>query len=84
MPELVNDKMCPFCQRDNQCGVDNALNCWCREVIIPQGLADLLAIERPSIKSSSIKYKDKACICSTCVNAYNDNPQLFQQKWTCS
>lgn len=79
MPELVNDKMCPFCQRDNQCGVDDALSCWCREVIIPQGLIDLLAIER-----SSIKYKDKACICSACVNTYNDNPQLFQQKWTCS
>lgn len=70
MAELINEKICPFCERDNRCSINDDAACWCRKMEVPKGLIDLLAVE----------LKDKACICSVCIEAYNNSAQLFQEK----
>lgn len=72
MSELINDKICPFCKRDNRCGVKDASACWCQKVEVPKGLVDLLAVE----------LKEKSCICSVCIEAYHSSAQLFQKKYS--
>jgi hypothetical protein len=70
MSGFINEKICPFCQIDNRCGVNSASICWCHEVEVPEGLINLLAVE----------VKDKSCICSSCIDAYKNNTQLFKEK----
>ncbi|MCP5079148.1 MAG: cysteine-rich CWC family protein [Psychromonas sp.] len=62
-------KTCPFCQQDNSCSA-NSTSCWCQQATIPSALIKLLP-------SSDI---DRACICSTCINSFQQDPKAFKEK----
>jgi len=63
MKSIENTKNCPLCQQDNSCRAAQRQNdCWCRSLIIPQGLLDELAE----------KDIDVRCICKQCITRYTE------------
>jgi len=61
MVKDINDKCCPLCQGDNQCGIKNKAPCWCRQSEMPIEL----------INQVPKNLKDKSCICQTCLKKFN-------------
>jgi len=53
----MNENLCPLCQSQNLCGVNNKKACWCSKIHIPSELIDTLPNE----------VKNKACLCQKCV-----------------
>lgn len=68
---MIDSKLCPFCKKENKCQVDTPNSCWCRKIVIPNGLKELV----PK------KYKMKACICEECVSLFLNNKEKFLQKY---
>ncbi|WP_443088725.1 cysteine-rich CWC family protein [Vibrio sp. SCSIO 43137] len=60
-----SEKICPICQRKNQCEASSG--CWCSRQKVPEQLINLLAKEQ----------RGKSCICQQCVNAYHNDPKGF-------
>lgn len=54
----MSEKLCPICGQNNACNVEDAKNCWCMNLTIPQSLLDLVPKEHQS------------CICADCVQNY--------------
>tara|TARA_R110001583_G_scaffold53742_2_gene165372 strand:- start:692 stop:919 length:228 start_codon:yes stop_codon:yes gene_type:complete len=68
----MSSTACPFCQQDNQCGVNEITEsnpCWCQIKHVPQALIALLPAE-------SI---NKQCICLACIDSYLKNPLSFKE-----
>lgn len=53
-------KICPVCQSNNRCDVDNAKGCWCMTIGVPTEL----------IESLVVSDKDKRCICQACIEKF--------------
>ena len=51
---------CPICNGGNACNVEDAKNCWCMKVEIPQQARDIV----PET------LKDVSCICQKCAEKY--------------
>ena len=70
MTEKINPTACPFCKQDNQCAVVNQQGCWCNKVEVPSELIKLI----PEVLIG------KSCICNTCINRFNNDPQGFLEQ----
>lgn len=69
---MSDDKLCPFCKKDNFCEVKIPNNdCWCKYVKFDKELLDLI----PE------KFKMKSCICKKCVDEFNKDKLLFVKKY---
>lgn len=68
--EFEKEKLCPFCQDNNRCAVNSDSACWCSNVVVPEGIIELLPLS----------LKDKSCICLTCINEYKNNALEFSEK----
>lgn len=66
------EKICPFCKKDNNCKVLKPSSCWCMKIKIPDELKDLVPEEK----------KIKSCICKICVEEYLKNPISFKNKYS--
>ncbi|HAY41833.1 MAG TPA: hypothetical protein DCX64_06100 [Gammaproteobacteria bacterium] len=64
---MVDEYICPFCGRKNDCMAKSDEPCWCINAVVPDSLIILLPA----------KQKMKACICVSCIEEYNDNPKNF-------
>ncbi|APW65993.1 MULTISPECIES: cysteine-rich CWC family protein [Arcobacteraceae] len=64
-------KLCPFCKKDNKCGVLNASSCWCMSTKIPEELKELIPKES----------KMKSCICKSCVEEFIKDSTSFKTKY---
>lgn len=53
--------MCPLCQANNYCGVNDTKPCWCMAESIP----------KPLLEKVPPNLKNKACICKACVEKFN-------------
>ena len=71
MPDDNKNKACPFCHAENNCMANSQSHCWCFEVQMPDSLTALVPTA----------LKGKSCICISCINAFKDNPALFEQKY---
>jgi hypothetical protein len=58
--EGTNKKICPICQSNNRCDVDNANGCWCMTIEVRTELIESLAVSD----------KDKRCICQACIEKF--------------
>lgn len=67
MTEEVNDKLCPFCHTDNQCGINECETCWCFNVKVPQEMMTLV----PELS------KNKSCICYSCIEKFKLDRSKF-------
>ncbi|WP_274309928.1 cysteine-rich CWC family protein [Solibacillus daqui] len=56
----MSENQCPLCQGENACNVEDAQNCWCMTVKIPQHVRELVP---EGLKNTS-------CICAACVEKY--------------
>ena len=57
MSNIVDEKKCPLCGKDNNCMVDSENPCWCTNLEIPTQLIALLPLH----------LQGKSCICMSCV-----------------
>ena len=64
------EKICPFCKKDNNCKVLKPSSCWCMRIKIPDELKALVPI----------KNKMKSCICKNCVEEFKKDSQSFKNK----
>ncbi|WP_350226383.1 cysteine-rich CWC family protein [Thalassotalea sediminis] len=55
--------ICPLCQRENRCGINNETACWCLTAKVPKAL----------IRQLPTSKQGKACICAKCIAAFNTN-----------
>ncbi len=62
---------CPFCHRSNNCMVQSPSACWCMQVDIPNALIELL----PEAA------KEKSCICSACIELFNQDAKQFKNSY---
>ena len=62
-----DDMRCPFCDKDNRCGIAAPADCWCMQVEIPSELLELVPAES----------RGRACICGECVAAFNAGDGVF-------
>ncbi|WP_284244427.1 cysteine-rich CWC family protein [Thalassotalea insulae] len=63
MPASIDSSICPLCQQQNHCGVNNAEPCWCTKSKMP---AKLLAQVPKQLQK-------KSCICQACLKKFNLN-----------
>ena len=63
--------ICPFCQQNNQCGVNKALDCWCTARVIPQEMLELLPGSEQNTR----------CVCAQCVAQYHARPDAFIRQY---
>ncbi|MCU7836323.1 MAG: cysteine-rich CWC family protein [gamma proteobacterium symbiont of Taylorina sp.] len=63
----IDDAICPICKTKNNCQTQHIELCWCNAVIIPEVLLALIPQES----------RNKACICSACIESFNRNPIKF-------
>ncbi|WP_407702342.1 cysteine-rich CWC family protein [Vibrio algarum] len=71
MSNEINDKLCPFCKKDNRCmAMTSPSECWCNSVKVPIELQKLVPIE----------LQRKSCVCSACVALFNSDPSAFRHK----
>lgn len=61
MTKPIDETICPLCQLENSCGVDNEQPCWCTKTKVPETL----------IKQVPEELQKKACICQQCINKFN-------------
>ena len=62
MEQAPKTNVCPICQQDNHCDVQNAQQCWCMTVTIPKELIVQLPKE----------LQGEQCICKQCIMNYNN------------
>jgi len=72
MQKPVNQDSCPFCQSVNSCMAKDENPCWCNDVVIPSELTALVPTQ----------LQQKSCICLTCINLFNENPEHFKDKYS--
>jgi len=65
------DSLCPICNNKNNCMAHSEKTCWCLKVKVPQELLELVPEEK----------KCKVCICLSCIEAYENNPELFIENY---
>jgi hypothetical protein len=71
MENTVNDQSCPFCKYLNSCMVNDKNPCWCNNVEIP---TELIALVPEYLQQ-------KSCICLSCINHFNANPEFFKNQY---
>lgn len=71
MKKTENSTLCPFCKGINNCAVNNKNSCWCTTATIPNELSAMVPI--PLLH--------KSCICVTCVDLFNKNPEHFKSQY---
>ncbi|MBW8781177.1 MAG: cysteine-rich CWC family protein [Verrucomicrobia bacterium] len=67
-PAQPGPEVCPLCGQDNHCGVREPDGCWCAAVTMPAGLLAHLPVAS----------RGKACICRSCLAAYQRDPAAFR------
>ena len=72
MQNTVSQESCPFCQGVNSCMAQDKSPCWCNDVVIP---LELIAMVPTPLQR-------KSCICLTCINLFNENPEHFKSKYS--
>jgi hypothetical protein len=63
--------ICPFCQQQNFCAKLAEQGCWCFSQAIPAALIALVPAETQNTQ----------CICTQCVEFFNNDPVSFTQKY---
>ncbi|WP_448564754.1 cysteine-rich CWC family protein [Thalassotalea ganghwensis] len=53
--------ICPLCQQDNQCQLNEKHPCWCTKEVVSKALIDKVAKEK----------QGKVCICLACIRKFN-------------
>jgi len=66
MPNKINDKICPLCEKVNRCGVKSPQGCWCMATQIPAAL----------LAKIPAQLKGKSCICNDCIERYQQQQAL--------
>ncbi|AXH15333.1 cysteine-rich CWC family protein [Malaciobacter mytili] len=61
---------CPFCKKHNNCNSLNINSCWCKNKNIPKELISLSSF-----------FKEKSCICESCVDLFLKDKELFKKKF---
>ncbi|MEW6991901.1 cysteine-rich CWC family protein [Colwelliaceae bacterium 6441] len=61
MNTKIDDSLCPLCQLNNQCGVNDAEPCWCTTTEIASEL----------LKNIPVHLRNKSCICKSCADKFN-------------
>lgn len=61
MTKPVDTSVCPLCQQQNYCGVNDTEACWCTKSKIPEQLLEQIPVA----------LRQKACICQACVDKFN-------------
>lgn len=72
MPDITDEKICPFCKNKNGCMAHSDAPCWCNGVVVPPQLLELLPAHLTR----------KSCICLPCINAYRQNHEEFASRYT--
>ena len=72
MQKPVNQKSCPFCKNVNHCMIQDTNPCWCHDVVIPAELTAMIPAH----------LQRKTCVCLTCINLFNENPEHFKNKYS--
>jgi len=67
--KFIKQSLCPFCQCENSCGIDEKNSCWCFDTEVPRELLTLI----------SDNSGNKACICLKCINLFNQNAEYFKE-----
>ncbi len=67
----INEKLCPFCGKNNGCMVDEKTACWCYDFPIPEELREYIPLEK----------RMKACVCKDCMMAFIKNREAFLTKY---
>lgn len=70
MHEKIDDTTCPFCSTKNKCMAHVDASCWCNHVSVPKELSALIPDDA----------KEKACICTTCIHLFKNDPDKFKKK----
>lgn len=63
MQTTLDQTLCPLCQDNNLCGINNDEPCWCVSSDIKRELLD-------SVPIALVK---KSCICKKCIDKFNFN-----------
>lgn len=61
---MQKECLCPICEENNLCQVCST-DCWCKDVVIPASLLDLI----PKGKQG------KSCVCLQCIDRYKKSPE---------
>jgi len=67
-----NQLICPLCQNNNNCGINNSETCWCMTKEVPNAL----------IEEVPLTQIDKTCICVNCIDGYNKRIEEQTKKVT--
>lgn len=70
MNDTIDDSICLFCQKKNQCMAHAKEPCWCNNTHVPEELK-ALAPERT---------RAKVCICRNCIQLFKENPIEFKKR----
>lgn len=54
------ERTCPICGKDNDC--QHGKECWCHAVKIPSSILEMVPNDK----------KNKACICKSCIEKYEE------------
>jgi len=61
MTKSVDGTVCPLCQANNKCGVNEKEPCWCTKEKVPAELISKVTVES----------LNESCICQTCIQTFN-------------
>jgi hypothetical protein len=67
--KLIDDSICPLCQSNNQCGIDENTPCWCINATISKELISQIPTD----------LKDKSCICQLCITKFKGDNDLIKE-----
>ena len=71
MNSFLDNKICPICQIDNACQVEEIQKCWCFQTSIPKVLIELVSKEP----------QNKSCICQKCVELFKKDELKFRKTY---
>jgi len=72
MSATINSQLCPFCKSMNSCMIQSEKPCWCKRVVVPAELSDMVPVD----------LMRKSCICQGCIELFNENSSGFISKYS--
>ncbi len=72
MSATINAQLCPFCKSMNNCMIQSDKACWCKSVVVPAELSEMVPVE----------LMRKSCICQDCVALFHESPSEFMSKYS--
>ncbi len=68
MRDKPTKSICPLCQQQNKCAVEQGSDCWCMNTNIPKPLLEQIPAE----------IKGQTCICLACVKKFEQEHGISQ------